>query len=147
MEGLHGAPLSMKEKVMPKMSKPFNSGAARMRTLIPDGVYQAVIVATDIRIEGDAGDEETLVGQFLITLGEEKRSVVEWFRINNPSKAISEIAAKALVQLLDAVGIEELSDTDELIGKQLAVRVTTQTSANYPPRNRYAYLPAAAVTA
>ena len=132
---------------MPKMSKPFNSGAARMRTLIPDGVFQALIVATDIRIEGDAGNEETLVLQFQITMPEEQRSVVEWFRLDNPSKAISEIAAKSLVQLLDAVGIEELSDTDALIGKQLAVRVTTQTSANYPPRNRYAYLSADAVTA
>lgn len=132
---------------MPKMSKPFNSGAARMRTLIPDGIFQAVVVATDIRIEGDAGDEETLVLQFRITLGEEQRPVVEWFRLNNPSKAISEIATKALVQLLDAVGIGELSDTDELIGKQFAVRVTTQTSAHYPPRNRYAYLSADAVTA
>lgn len=133
---------------MPKMSKPFNTGEARMRTLIPDGEFNAVIVAADIRIEGDAADEETLIVQFMISLGEqEKRPVFEWFRLNNPSTPIRQIAEKALVQLLEAVEVEELTDTEELVGKQLSVRVTTQTSANYPPRNRYVYLSPGAHTA
>lgn len=130
---------------MPMMSKPFNAGVARKRTLIPDGVYAAVIVATDVRVEGEAADEETLVVQMEVALGEnEKRQVFESFRLNHPSTPVREIAEKALVQALEAMGIDELTDTDELHGKQMAVRVTTQTSANYPPRNRYLYLPAGA---
>ena len=133
---------------MPKLSKSFNTGAARTRTLIPDGVFLAVIGAADVRIEGDAADEETIAVQLRISVGQnDQRKVFEGFRINNPSETVREIAEKGLVQLLDAVGLEELTDTDELVGKQVAVRVTTQTSAKYPPRNRYSFMSADALTA
>lgn len=129
---------------MPKMSKPFNAGAVLMRSLIPDGVYPATITATDIRIEGADGTEETLVVQMVIFDGadENGRTEFEWFRVNSTSKPVREIAEKKLAQMLDAVGIEELSDTEDLHGKTLRVRVSTQTSTDYPPRNRFAYLPA-----
>ena len=133
---------------MPKLSKSFTTGAARTRTLIPDGVFRAVIVAADVRIEGDAADEETIAVQLLISVGQnDQRKAFEGFRINSSSEIVREIAEKGLVQLLDAVGLEELTDTDELVGKEVAVRVTTQTTAKYPPRNRYSFMSVGALTA
>lgn len=128
---------------MPKMSKSFNVESALKRSMIPDGDYSATILATDIRIEGDAADEETLVVQFAIFdgSGEDGRQVYEWFRVNSASKPVREIAEKSLAQLLGAVGVHELVDTEDLHDKQLVVRVTTQVAAGYLPRNRYAYLP------
>ena len=128
---------------MPKMSTTFNAKAAQERVLVPEGTFPATILSTDVRAGGNSADEEIVVVQFSVFDGssEDGRTVFEWFRLNSPSTAVREIAEKNFVQLLDAVGIDELDDTDELHGKELTVRVTIQTSNGYPPRNRYAFAP------
>lgn len=129
-----------KVKNMNILSTPFCAKTAYDENLIPEGVYAAVLTDSAIRI-GDDGLEEIVVVQMDLSVAQDQtRTATEWLRINSPSKIASSIARKNLADLLTAVGIELLANTENMIGKELCVRVTVHTSENYPPRNRYSFL-------
>lgn len=126
---------------MPPLSNPFNAKAAYDENLIPEGTYPASVMDSAIRI-GDDGAEEIIVVQMDVSVTPEtSRSAMEWLRINSASDVALRIARKNLADLLTAVGIDTLDDTDDLIGKKLCVRVSVYTSDNYGPRNRFTFLP------
>ena len=59
--------------------------------------------------------------------------------IRNPSQKAEEIGRQQLGEIMRAVGLAKVQDTDELIGKSLAVKVKTRPAENgYEARNEVA---------
>ena len=122
---------------MPKMSETFKARKEVEGDLIADGDYVGTICATALRVT-ENGKEEFLVIQSELNTGD---VIQDWLWINSIYTGSRERARKSLAQLCLALGIDELDDTDQLHGKRVAIRVTTQRGEGYQPRNRYAYSP------
>lgn len=122
---------------MPQLAESFVAREAVEENLIPDGDYEASVADTAIRVSAD-GSEEMLLVEMTLASG---AVIVDWLRINSNNQIAREIARKSLAQLCISLGIEELSDTAELHGQRVMVRVTTQRGGKYAARNRFAYFP------
>ncbi len=128
---------------MARLAKPFRAKEALEETLIPEGIYPAVISDSTIRV-GQDGEEEIVVVQMdLSTSADDVRSVWEWLGINSASEAARSISCKNLADLMAAIGMDVLTDTEDLISKKCRVRVSVQKSEKYGARNRYNFLPPA----
>ena len=99
--------------------------------------YVGTICATALRVT-ENGNEEVLVIESELNTGD---VIKDWLWINSGYTGSREKARKTLAQLCLALGIDELHETDQLHGKSVVIRVTTQRGEGYQPRNRYAYSP------
>jgi hypothetical protein len=122
---------------MPKMSQPFNAHKEVEGDLIADGEYVGTICATALRVT-EKGNEEVLVIESELNSGD---VIKDWLWINSDYTGSREKARKSLAQLCLALDIKELEETDQLHGKSVMIRVTTQRGEGYQPRNRFAYFP------
>jgi hypothetical protein len=55
--------------------------------------------------------------------------------LRNKNPKAEEIGAQQLGELMRAVGLARLEDSDQLIGKRLSVKLTTQKSEQYGDKN------------
>lgn len=57
------------------------------------------------------------------------------FNIRNPNPKAEEIGQQQLSEMCRAVGLARLTDTDELVGKRMTVKVTVKDDPQYGPGN------------
>ena len=102
---------------------------------IPAGWYTAAIAGADIR-ETKAGNGNYIAVRFDIT-GPEYQGRVVWTNLNtrNPNPKAEEIGRQQLGNIMRAVGLTKLEDTDQLLGGNLAIKVSVRDDPTYGPSN------------
>lgn len=102
--------------------------------VIPPGKYPSVINATDIKATR-AGDGQYLEIELQIIDGQYAgRRIWERLNINNPNKKAEDIARERLAGLCQALGIETLTDSDQLLDG--TVLMGLELDRKEPDRNR-----------
>lgn len=115
------------ESELPKSDRDF--------TPVPDGWYDVTITEADVK-KTNAGTGTYIKLRYDIT-GPAHSGRVVFGNINNsnPNPKAEEIGNQQLGELMRAVGLPKLEDTDQLIGKRLIVKLTTQKSEQYGDKN------------
>lgn len=119
----------------------FNTADAPAPTqfdLIPEGTYPAVALSSEVRDTKSGG--EMVVYKMQITEGECANRIL-WARFNvkNSSVKAQEIGLGQLSSFCRAAGVDEMTDTDDLVGKPVAVRVKIRPARDgYDAQNEIA---------
>lgn len=105
--------------------------------LIPDGWYTASIVKAELN-DTKAGTGKKIDVRFDITgPSHQGRAVFTALNIRNPSQEAEEIGRQQLGEIMRAVGLAKVQDSDELIGGTLAIKIKTKPAENgYEARNK-----------
>lgn len=111
--------------------------------VIPAGMYPVEIIRTDSYEKADDPSRYPEVTDpkkreivmmtiyYKVIGGEERESVIKQFlSINHPSEKAMEISHSRLAHLCDAIGIEGFRDHQQLVGRQLRVRVGDKVASN-----------------
>lgn len=102
---------------------------------IPAGWYTAEINGADLK-DTKAGDGQYIAIRFDITgPSHEGRVVFGNLNIRNPNPKAEEIGRRQLGDLLRAIGLAQVSDTDQLLGGALQVKLGISRSEEYGDRN------------
>jgi|TARA_R110002012_G_scaffold56610_4_gene145402 hypothetical protein len=102
---------------------------------IPAGWYTAAIAGADIK-ETKAGTGNYIAVRFDVT-GPEYQGRVVWTNLNtrNPNPKAEEIGRQQLGNIMRAIGLTKLEDTDQLLGGNLSIKVSVRDDPNYGPSN------------
>jgi hypothetical protein len=90
--------------------------------LVPEGNYPAVALSSEVRETKSGG--EMIVYKMQITDGPQANRIL-WARFNvkNANPKAEEIGRGQLSQFCRAAGVEEMADTDDLVGRAVIIRV------------------------
>ena len=104
-------------------------------TPIPAGWYQAAIAAADIR-ETKAGNGNYIAVRFDVTgPSHEGRVVFTNLNTRNPNPKAEEIGRQQLGNIMRAIGLSKLEDTDQLLGGNLSIKVSVREDPTYGASN------------
>ena len=103
--------------------------------IIPAGWYQAKITDADLKTT-KAGNGQYIAVRFDI-VGPTHQGRVVWCNLNIKSQnpKAEDIGRKQLAQLMGAIGLKKVSDTDQLIGGELSIKVAVRISEQYGDSN------------
>lgn len=100
---------------------------------IPAGTYEAVVVESEIR-PTKAGNGSGVNLTFEILSGDYKgRRVFNWLTLNHTNADAQRIGHEQLASLCKAVGVSQLTDTNQLHDKPLFIKIGIDR--NDPDRN------------
>jgi hypothetical protein len=102
---------------------------------VPAGWYTASITNANLR-DTKAGTGKFISVRFDIT-GPEHQGRVVFTNLNmtNPSPKAEEFGRKQLGRIMLAVGLQQVSDTDQLLGANLSIKLTVKNDPEYGPGN------------
>lgn len=101
---------------------------------LPEGAYEVVIVASDIK-QTKAGTGEYIEVEMQVVAGDHSgRRLWERFNVSNPNKQAEDIAKAALGALCMAVGVSDMADTEDL--HDIPFVVGLEIDRKDPTRNR-----------
>ena len=102
---------------------------------IPAGWYTAAIASAEVRTT-KAGTGNYIAVRFDVT-GPEHQGRVVWTNLNtrNPSAKAEEIGRQQLGDIMRAIGLTKLEDTDQMLGGSLSIKVTVKDDPVYGPGN------------
>ena len=102
---------------------------------VPAGWYNATITEADLKTT-KAGDGHYIALRFDIT-GPAYQGRVIWGNLNihNPNATAEEIGRRDLGDIARAIGLEKISDTDQLVGGNLQIKVTIKRDDQYGDKN------------
>lgn len=108
----------------------------RSYDLLPDGWYNVTITKAELGTT-KAGTGQKIDIRYDITgPTHQGRVLFGALNIRNPSQKAEEIGRQQLGEIMRAVGLAKVQDTDELIGKSLSVKVKTRPAEGaYEARN------------
>ena len=103
--------------------------------VLPAGWYQAKVKATELK-QTKAGNGEYISLQFEI-LGPSHQGRVVFSNINimNPNPKAEEIGLSQLNSLLSAIGLSQISDTDQMINGEAMIKLSIKRSEEYGDKN------------
>lgn len=109
--------------------------AAGGDTLIPEGVYTAVIVEDEIKPTQSGG--QSLNIKFVISVGEYRDTqLIKRLNIINANPTAQKIAYEELARISKAAGFATIpQNTDELKGKPMLIEVKTELAKPYTDKN------------
>lgn len=117
----------------------FNAASAPVSTPmsrgpLPEGRYEVIITRSDIKTT-QRGDGEYIELEMQITAGDSAgRRHWERLNVSNPNKKAEDIAKAALGQLCVAVGVHDMTDTEQL--HDIPFVVSLEVDRKDPTRNR-----------
>ena len=116
---------------------PENNGEQGNYGPLPDGWYDAVIERTE-RKQTKSGDGFYLNVMYRITGPTHgNRVVFDIMNIWNTRPETVRIACQQLTTICTCVGMNKFpKDTDELVGKNIQIKLTTKQSEGYEPKNQ-----------
>lgn len=102
---------------------------------LPAGMYQAVIAGAELK-STKAGNGQYIAVRYDIT-GPTHQGRVVYGNINikNPNPEAERIGREQLGELMRAIGLSRVSDTDQLIGGTLEIKLSIKKDAEYGERN------------
>jgi hypothetical protein len=102
---------------------------------LPAGWYTASITGAELK-NTKAGTGQYISVRYDITgpthMG---RVVFANLNIRNPNPVAEEIGRQQLGEVMRAIGLAKVADTDELIGGQLSIKIAIKTSEQYGDQN------------
>jgi len=102
---------------------------------IPAGWYEATITSTELR-NTKAGTGQYIAVRYDITgPTHQGRVVFGNLNIRNSNPKAEEIGRQQLGELMRAIGLLKVSDTNELIGASIKIKVAIRTQDGYDPTN------------
>lgn len=103
--------------------------------VLPAGWYTASITAAELK-NTKAGTGQYIAIRCDITgPSHQGRVVFGNLNIRNPNPKAEEIGRQQLGEVMRAIGIAKVQDTDELIGGQLSIKVDIRSSEQYGDQN------------
>jgi len=94
---------------------------------LPEGWYNATIVNAEVK-ETKAGDGKYIACKYTITgPSHQGRVVFGNLNIKNASTKAEEIGHQQLGDIMRAIGLAKVSDTDQLIGGNLGIKLVVKT--------------------
>ena len=124
---------------MASLSQSFNVSdlpeSSKNFTPLPAGWYTATISEADIK-QTKAGTGEYISIKYSITgPTHEGRGIYGNLNIKNPNPKAEEIGRAALGELMRAIGLARVDDTNQLIGGSLSIKLDVKLSAEYGDKN------------
>jgi hypothetical protein len=104
-------------------------------TPLPAGWYQTIINGADIKETKTGGGQYINVKYTVTGPTHEGRIVFGILNIKNASSVAETIGRQQLGELMRAIGLSQVQDTDELIGGQLSIKLDIRTQDGYEPTN------------
>jgi hypothetical protein len=104
---------------------------------VPAGWYSAQIVSAEL-CDTKAGTGKYIKVRYDVTgPAHQGRVVFGNLNIRNPNPKAEEIGRQQLGEIMSAIGLRQVQDTDELIGGQLQIKVAIRAdpSGQYAPQN------------
>jgi hypothetical protein len=102
---------------------------------LPDGWYASHITAASIE-KTKAGTGSYIKVRYDITgPTHQGRVVFGILNVRNPNPKAEEIGRQQLGYLMRAIGLAKVSDTDQLIGCNCEIKLTTKVQEGYDPSN------------
>lgn len=102
---------------------------------LPAGWYQATITSAELK-KTKAGTGEYIAIRYDI-LGPTHQGRVVFGNLNiaNPNQKAEEIGRQQLRELMVAIGLNSVSDTDQLIGGNLSIKLDVKSDEQYGDKN------------
>lgn len=94
--------------------------------LLPDGWYTAKITKAELLSTKDGLGQYIKVRYDIIGPTHQGRVVFNNLNIRNPSASAEDIARKSLGDIMRAIGLTMVSDSDQLVGGTLQIKVATK---------------------
>lgn len=108
---------------------------ATERTLLPEGFYNAIITETELK-ETKAGTGAYIRTEYtILDESHAKRKVWSNFNIRNTNPEAQRIGLSQLSSCCQAIGLQGISNTEELHGKPLRIKVAVRKSEQYGDQN------------
>lgn len=102
---------------------------------IPAGWYSAVIAAAEIK-QTNAGTGSFIAVRYNITgPTHQGRAVFGNLNIKNPTPKAEEIGRQQLGEIMRSIGLSQVTDTDQLIGGRLEIKLTIRKDEQYGDSN------------
>lgn len=102
---------------------------------VPESWYNARITTAELK-DTKAGNGTYIAVRYDITgPTHQGRVVFGNLNITNPNQKAEEIGRQQLGALCTAIGLERVSDTDELVGGNLQIKLSIKTDEQYGSRN------------
>ena len=115
---------------MASLNETFNSDDLPQGTnsyeLLPDGWYTAKISKADIAATKDGSGQYIKMRYDITGPTHQGRVVFGNLNIRNKSQKAEEIGRQQLGEVMRAIGVKSLQDTDQLIGGSLSIKVATK---------------------
>jgi hypothetical protein len=94
---------------------------------LPEGWYNATITGAEVK-EAKAGDGKYIACKYTVTgPSHQGRVVFGNLNIKNASTKAEEIGRQQLGEIMRAIGLGKVSDTDQLIGGNLGIKLSVRT--------------------
>ena len=104
---------------------------------IPAGWYDATIAGAELK-DSKSGGKYINIRYDILGPSHSGRVVFGMITVANSNVKAEEIGRQQLGQVINALGITKLSDTDQLIGGTISIKVTVENSEQYGEQNRVA---------
>jgi hypothetical protein len=102
---------------------------------IPAGWYSAVIAAAEVK-KTNAGTGSFIAVRYNITgPNHQGRAVFGNLNIKNPTPKAEEIGRQQLGEIMRSIGLSQVTDTDQLIGGRLEIKLTIKKDEQYGDGN------------
>lgn len=122
------------------LGETFNAADLPQRTgnfdPIPAGVYTASITQANLRDTKDGAGKIIAVRYDITGPSHQGRVIFSNINIRNKSPKAEEIGRQQLGDIMRAIGLASLQDTDQLIGGQLQINVDIEKKEGYEARNQ-----------
>lgn len=102
---------------------------------IPAGVYDATITRADVKATKDGTGSMIAIRYDIVGPSHQGRVIFGNLNIRNKSPRAEEIGRQQLGDIMRAIGLSRLEDTDQLIGGQLKIKVDIEKKEGYDARN------------
>lgn len=103
---------------------------------IPAGVYTASITQANLKDTKDGTGKMIAVRYDITGPSHQGRVIFSNINIRNKSPKAEEIGRQQLGDIMRAIGLASLQDTDQLIGGQLQIKVDIEKKEGYEARNQ-----------
>jgi len=103
---------------------------------LPAGWYTASIVQAEIKPTKSGTGEYISVRYDILGPTHQGRVVFGTFNIRNASPKAEEIGQQQLGELMAAINLPQLSDTDQLIGSNLQIKLAIERNEQYGDKNQ-----------
>jgi hypothetical protein len=102
---------------------------------IPAGLYEATIANAEIK-DSKSGGKYINVRYDITGPSHAGRVVFGMITISNANPKAEEVGRQQLGELIRAIGLDNLADTDQLIGGSLIIKLDVEQSEKYGEQNR-----------
>jgi len=102
---------------------------------LPAGWYQATVAGAELRTTKAGTGEYIFVRYDIVAPTHQGRVVFGLLNIKNPNPKAEEIGRQQLGNLMRAIGLANVSDTDQLIGGNCSIKLSIRKSEQYGDNN------------